>query len=225
MFTGIVTEVGSVRSVARDGRGGARVAVQCSYPALVLGESIAVDGACLTVTKIYSWGFDADASEETLARTTLGTLAPGRAVNLERALALGERFGGHIVSGHVDAVGRVRERAPAGGAERWSFDAPWSVLRFCAEKGSITIDGTSLTVNAIDAKGFEVMLIPHSIANTALRDRRAGDSVNLEADLLARYVARALETRGASEEDPKASAGAKGSGLSLELLARAGFMK
>lgn len=221
MFTGIVTDVGSVRALTRDGRGGARLAVQCRYEALVLGESIAVDGACLTVAAKHTWGFDADASDETLARTTLGTYAPGRRVNLERALAVGDRLGGHIVSGHVDAVGRVRARTPAGGAERWSFSAPDAVLRYCAEKGSIAIDGTSLTINAVDTEGFEVMLIPHTVANTALGDRHVGAAVNLEADLLARYVARALESRA----QPRDASPAPREGVDLALLARAGFLK
>jgi riboflavin synthase len=217
MFTGIITAIGSVRSVRFDGAE-ALFEFACPYGTngddepLVLGESIAVDGTCLTVSTVTSSGFTATASAETLARTTLGLKRTGDSVNMERALRVGDRLGGHIVSGHVDAVGRVRARMAVHQAERWQFDAPRSVQRFIAEKGSIAIDGVSLTVNAVDEQGFEVTLVPFTMTHTTLGQKRPGDSVNLEADILAKYVARALE-----------AAGPMNTGVTLELLARAGF--
>ena len=158
-------------------------------------------------------GFTADASAETLARTTLGSLPVGARVNLERALAVGDRLGGHIVAGHVDGVGRVVRRENVGTAERVTVEAPSDVLRFIAVKGSVAIDGVSLTVNALGTTNFEVMLVPFTQGATALDARSAGAAVNLEADVLARYVARALETRDGT-----------GEGVTLELLERHGFV-
>lgn len=217
MFTGIITAIGSVRRVQLKGEE-ALFEFACPYGTngdkepLVLGESIAVDGTCLTVVTATDGGFTATASAETLARTTLGQKRAGDSVNMERALRASDRLGGHIVAGHVDAVGRVRARIPVNDAERWQFDAPASVHRFIAEKGSITIDGVSLTVNVVDADGFEVTLVPFTMGHTTLGQKRPGDSVNLEADVLARYVARALEAGGAPR-----------TGVTLDLLARAGF--
>lgn len=214
MFTGIITAIGSVRRVEMRGEE-ALFEFACPYgetEPLVLGESIAVDGTCLTVVTVTSGGFTAAASAETITRTTLGSKRPGSAVNMERALKASDRLGGHIVSGHVDGVGRVRARIPVRDAERWQFDAPHGLLRFIAEKGSITIDGVSLTVNAVDAEGFEVTLVPFTQSHTTLGSKRPGDAINLEIDVLARYVARALE-----------SAATQKGGVSLELLARAGF--
>jgi riboflavin synthase len=210
MFTGIITAIGSVRRVERRGEE-ATVELACPYEGLVLGESIAVDGTCLTVVTAPSGGFTAVASIETLSRTTLGERRTGDRVNLERALRVDDRLGGHIVSGHVDGVGRVSARVSVQDAERWSFHAERSVLRFIAEKGSITVDGVSLTVNAVSETGFEVMLVPFTLGHTTLGDKRAGSSVNLEVDVLARYVARILE------------GGATRDGVTLDLLARAGF--
>lgn len=217
MFTGIITAIGSVRRVQLRGEE-ALFEFSCPYGTngdpekLVLGESIAVDGTCLTVVTITDGGFTATASAETLSRTTLGHKRAGDRVNMERAMRANDRLGGHIVAGHVDAVGRVRARIPVNDAERWQFDAPASVHRFIAEKGSITIDGVSLTVNVVDADGFEVTLVPFTMAHTTLGAKRAGDAVNLEADVLARYVARALEAGGLTK-----------SGVTLDLLSRAGF--
>lgn len=201
MFTGIVQEVGAVAALRRRGPS-ADIEVRCSLRALALGESVAVDGVCLTVTAVTGEGFRADVSAETLARTTLGASAPGRAVNIERALRVDDRLGGHIVAGHVDGVGSVRSRALSGEAERVEFDAPWEVLRFVAEKGSVAIDGASLTVNSVDDRGFSVMLVPFTRAHTTLGAKAPGSPVNLEADVLARYVARALEAaRGPAKGD------------------------
>lgn len=192
MFTGIIQEVGALRSVRRVGPS-AELVLECGFTALELGESVAVSGVCLTVTATSPGTFSADVSAETLARTTLGALGAGSRVNLERALRVDDRLGGHIVAGHVDAVGSVRERSMRGEAELVRFDAPWEVLRFVAEKGSITIDGVSLTVNGVDARGFDVMLVPFTRRLTTLGAKAPGERVNLEADVLARYVARALE--------------------------------
>jgi riboflavin synthase len=211
MFTGIVEQLGRLRarSVRHDG---AVVEVACTLASLTLGESVAVDGVCLTVTRVLPGGFAADASQETLRRTTLGERAVGDRVNLERALRLGDRLGGHLVAGHVDGVGEVRAREPVGDAERVTVDAPPELLRFLAAKGSVTMDGVSLTVNALTPTGFEVMLVPFTRGATALGERRR---VNLEVDLLARYVARALEARDPGDRPP---------GVSLALLAAAGYL-
>lgn len=195
MFTGIIQEIGSLRAIRRSGPS-AEVVIGCSYSGLALGESVAVNGVCLTVTATSTGSFSADVSAETLARTTLGALVLHAPVNLERALRVDDRLGGHIVAGHVDAVGAVRSRSPSGESERVRFDAPREVLRFVAEKGSIAIDGVSLTVNAVDARGFEVMLVPFTLRLTTLGARPPGSPVNLEVDVLARYVARALEATG-----------------------------
>lgn len=216
MFTGIITAVGTLRSRVSAGPS-ATLTVACPYERLELGESIAVNGVCLTVATILDGAFTASASAETLDRTTLGAVPVGARVNLERALAMGDRFGGHIVAGHVDGVGRVAERVNVGTAERVRFECGDEVLRFVAEKGSITIDGVSLTVNRLHPKGFEVMLVPFTQDATALGDRKAGSSVNLEVDVIARYVARLLE--GGAGRAPAA-----GSGVTLEMLARHGYV-
>lgn len=210
MFTGIITAIGRVRSARREGPL-LRAELECAYTDVRAGESIAVDGVCLTALADSAGSFAAQLSAETLSRTTLGELAPGKKVNLERALAVGDRLGGHLVSGHVDAVGRVLAREPVGDAERWLFEAPAELLALVAVKGSITVDGVSLTVNEVTPTAFGVTLVPFTLGHTTLGDKRAGSPVNLEADVLARYVARALEVRGQG-------------GVTPELLARAGFL-
>ncbi len=215
MFTGIIQAVGRLRSRVAAGPS-ATLVVECPFERLELGESVAVDGVCLTVATVLDGAFTASASAETLARTTIGSLSGGQRVNLERALAVGDRLGGHIVAGHVDGVGRVAKREEVGTAERVRFDAPPEVMRFVAEKGSIAIDGVSLTVNAVHERGFEVMLVPFTRDATALGDRRPGAPVNLEVDVIARYVARLMEGRGAGE--------AHASGVTMDLLARHGFV-
>jgi len=157
---------------------------------LALGESIAVDGACLSVVSITGSGFEADASGETLARTTLGRLAPGERVHLERALRASDRLGGHFVTGHVDGVGTMIERRPAGDATWMAFRVPRELARFVAEKGSIAVDGVSLTVNLVEGDRFEVTLIPITLEKTKLGALEVGAAVNLEVDVVARYVAR-----------------------------------
>ena len=194
MFTGIIEGVG--RLAALEPRGGdVRLHVEVGalpFEHVQLGESIAVNGVCLTVIAFDAGSFQADASNETLALTTLGRLRPGAPVNLERAMRPTDRLGGHMVSGHVDGVGEVLEIRPDARAQRWRFLAPAPLLRYIARKGSICVDGVSLTVNGVDADGFEVALIPHTVAHTAFAATAVGDAVNLEIDLVARYVERLL---------------------------------
>jgi riboflavin synthase len=197
MFTGLIEGVGSLAT--REMRGGdARLRVNVGtlrFDDVRIGESIAVNGVCLTAVAFDATSFEADASNETLALTTLGGLPVGAALNLERAMRPHDRLGGHLVSGHVDGVGHVLRIEPDARAQRWTFAAPTSLLRYIAQKGSICIDGVSLTVNAVDAAGFEVALIPHTIAHTAFAQTAVGDAVNLEVDLVARYVERLLQAR------------------------------
>jgi riboflavin synthase len=194
MFTGLIQDVGRVESLhALEGDVRLRVASgRLRMDDVALGESIAVSGVCLTVVEFDAQGFAVDVSNETLSRTTLGALIAGAPVNLERALLATDRLGGHLVSGHVDGVGEVVSIADDARSQRWRFRAPALLLRYIAEKGSICIEGVSLTVNAVDADGFDVNLIPHTLTHTAFGASRVGDSVNLEVDLVARYVERLL---------------------------------
>ena len=197
MFTGLIDGVG--RLAARETRGGdARLTVgvgSLPFADAQLGESIAVNGICLTVVAFDGRSFEADASTETLALTTLGGWPVGRALNLERAMRPTDRLGGHLVSGHVDGVGRVLQVRDDARAQRWRFGAPAALLRYIAGKGSICVDGVSLTVNAVDGEGFEVALVPHTVAHTAFGETAVGEAVNLEVDLVARYVERLLQAR------------------------------
>ena len=197
MFTGLIEGVGSI--AALEPRGGdmrLRIAAgTLAFDDVSLGESIAVSGVCLTVIEFDGRSFAADASTETLSLTTLGGLKPGQAVNLERAMRPTDRLGGHMVSGHVDGVGRVLSIQDDARAQRWRFAAPQALLKYIATKGSICVDGVSLTVNAVDGEGFEVALIPHTVAYTAFSTTVVGDPVNLEVDLVARYVERLLSAR------------------------------
>lgn len=197
MFTGIIEGVGAVASVEPRG-GDVRLRIATGtlpFEVVRLGESIAVNGVCLTVVAFDAASFEADASTETLALTTLGGLAPGAPVNLERAMRPDDRLGGHLVSGHVDGIGAVVSVHEDARAQRWRFSAPASLLRYVAKKGSICVDGVSLTVNEVDAEGFEVALVPHTVSHTAFASTRVGDAVNLEIDLVARYVERLLAGR------------------------------
>ena len=196
MFTGIVTDVGTVTSVAPLVAGiRLRIATAGYDPeTIAVGASIACAGPCLTVVERGREGdrgfFDVEASSETLVRTTVGEWRPGRRVNLERALVMGDELGGHLVTGHVDGAARVVERRDEGGMARFAFEAPQHLARYIAQKGSVCLDGTSLTVNAVAGTRFEVMIIPHTLAVTTWDERREGDRVNLEIDLLARYLER-----------------------------------
>lgn len=198
MFTGIVTDLGRVRSIER--RGDTRFTLATSYEVetIALGASIACNGCCLTVTETgreadgTGW-FAVDASGETLSKTTLGAWEEGTPVNLERALRLGDELGGHFVLGHVDGVADVLERRAEGDSWRFGFRAPAALRRFIAPKGSIVLDGVSLTVNEVEADRFGVNIIPHTFDATGFHALAAGHRVNLEVDALARYVARLLD--------------------------------
>ncbi len=202
MFTGIVEELGTVRAVTPNA-GGARIEILAKVVLddAELGASIAVNGCCLTVVELLDDGWAADAVIETLARTNLGALGAGDPVNLERPVRLADRLGGHLVQGHVDGVGSLRERVPLpDGSTRMTFAAPTALLRYVVEKGSITVDGISLTVAALtgsshDGATFDVAVIPHTLAVTTLGTKQPGDPVNLEVDVLAKYVERLLSNQ------------------------------
>ena len=197
MFTGLIEGVGHVAVLETRG-GDMRLRIAAGtlpFEHVELGESIAVSGVCLTVIEFDASSFAADASNETLALTTLGTMMVGHAVNLERAMRPTDRLGGHLVSGHVDGMGRVLSIYDDARSQRWRFAAPPALLKYIATKGSICVDGVSLTVNAVDDAGFEVALIPHTVSHTAFSSTHIGDAVNLEVDLVARYVERLLSAR------------------------------
>ena len=201
MFTGIVDAIGQIARIER--RGDLRAEIRCAYPpeSIALGASIACDGVCLTVVDkdreaAGSTWFAVDVSAETVSKTTLGDWREGRRVNLERALRVGDELGGHIVSGHVDGVGSVLSAAPEGDSTRVIIGMPSALAPFVASKGSIAIDGVSLTVNDVGAERFGVNLIPHTKAQTTFEDLVEGRRVNLEIDVLARYVSRILEAAG-----------------------------
>lgn len=217
MFTGIIQALGRVGSV-QPRAAAARLHIDTGELALdgvAMGDSIAVNGVCLTVIELAPAGFAADVSRETLERTTLGRLGPGHPVNLERALTPASALGGHLVSGHVDGVASVRERVREGDCERLAFEVPGALARYLARKGSVCVDGVSLTVNAVRGARFEVQIIPHTLAHTVIGGYRAGDAVNIEVDLVARYVERLL--------DPDAYPGAEAPGITHEVLQRYGF--
>ena len=196
MFTGIIHATGRVtRSEPRGGdlRLGI-VAPDLDTSDVALGDSIAVSGCCLTVVAHEGDTLAFDVSSESLALTTLGDLAVGDRVNLEKALRLSDRLGGHLVSGHVDGIGRIVSAEPDARSQRWTVEAPPALARYIAAKGSVCVDGVSLTVNAVDGNRFGVNLVPHTVEHTTFGDRRAGDRVNLEIDMLARYVERMLAT-------------------------------
>lgn len=194
MFTGIVQAVGTIRRLeARGDDRRIRVdAAALDLHDVALGDSICVSGVCLTVVARDGGEFAADLSIETLSRTTLGMLTDGTRVNLEKSLRLSDRLGGHLVAGHVDGIGRIVAIAPDARSQRWTVELPAALARYVAAKGSVCIDGVSLTVNDADGDRFGVNLIPHTIAVTTFGDRRVGDAINVEVDLVARYVERLM---------------------------------
>lgn len=211
MFTGIIEEMGSVKALRREA-GAARLTISAStvLDGTALGDSICVNGVCLTVVDMSGSEFSADVAVETLRVTNLGELRIGARVNLERALQLSARIGGHLVSGHVDAVGRIREKREEGSGWRIFIDAPEGILRYVIKKGSIAIDGISLTVADLDKNGFSVAMIPHTAKLTTLGFKSAGDGINLEVDIIGKYVERLLQGRVEN-------------GVSLDLLRKTGF--
>ncbi len=199
MFTGLIEEVGTIESVEDRGPGRRfQVRAHTVLSDARVGDSLAIDGCCLTVIECDAERFTVEAVPETLARTTLGDREPGDPVNLERALRLDQRLGGHLVQGHVDGVGVVRSITPEGDGVRFALDVPEGLTRFVAEKGSLSVDGVSLTVARDLRDGCEIALIPHTLGHTTAGEYRPGRRVNLEVDLVARYLARLLDESGAS---------------------------
>ncbi|HTY20255.1 MAG TPA: riboflavin synthase [Geobacteraceae bacterium] len=216
MFTGLIEEVGRVLKVERSGPS-ARLTVTTGFPPdqIRIGDSIAVNGACLTVVEKGGGTFTFDASPETIHRTAFRNLKGGSAVNLERALRLSDRLDGHLVAGHVDCVAVISERREVSGNILFTFRIPREFIRYVAEKGSVAIDGISLTVNSVTDDAFSVNIIPLTSAKTTLADRKVGDEVNIETDMLCKYVERLIKYSDGKE---------RGEGLSLELLAKNGFL-
>ncbi|MDJ0807976.1 MAG: riboflavin synthase [Gammaproteobacteria bacterium] len=219
MFTGIIQAIGSIRDKASRG-GDLRLSVHSGNLDLSdvgLGDSIATNGVCLTVIELAADGFRADVSRETLASTTLKDLQPGNSVNLEKALTLNTRLGGHLVSGHVDGVGTVLERREDARSIRFVLQAPKALARYIAHKGSICVDGTSLTVNQVNADHFDLNIVPHTLQETIMADYRSGTRVNLEVDLIARYLERLMLGEQAAGSTPV--------GVTEALLNKRGFIK
>ncbi len=219
MFTGIIQAKGEITELQHHG-GDARLRIAAGRLDLSdvrVGDSIAVNGVCLTAVALPGDGFRADMSAETLRCTTLGRLRSGDVVNLEKALTLATPLGGHLVSGHVDGVATVTERAELGGSLRLAFTVPAPLAKYIAAKGSICVDGVSLTVNAVNGAAFEVNLVPHTLRETNLGRLAAGDAVNVEVDLVARYLERLLLGDAAAQPT--------GSGLTLAVLTQQGFVK
>ncbi len=215
MFTGLIQSIGEVRSLDV-GTAVCRLCIGSSlvHDDLSMGESIAVNGVCLTVTGWDDTSFSLDVSPETLRTTTLGKLLPRTTVNLERALRLCDRLGGHLVAGHVDSIGTVRQKRKEQNAVYWEFAAPAETMHYIVAKGSVAIDGVSLTVNRVFADRFSLMMIPYSLEQTCLKERRIGDPVNIETDLIGRYVEKFLTQH----------AGTGTERLSREFLAKNGFL-
>ncbi len=197
MFSGIVEEMGAIQSVDK-GLAGAKFSILASIilDDLKVGDSVSVSGACLTVTNIEDHSFSVDVSTETLNRTVLGNIAVGTPVNLERAMKLHARMGGHLVTGHVDGIGALRTREQDGNAIQLTIEAPEEIMRYCVVKGSITMDGISLTINGVRDRSFDVAIIPHTAQVTTIGLKQIGDSVNLESDLIGKYVERLLQANG-----------------------------
>lgn len=215
MFTGIIEAVGKIASCTRSNDDMHLVVDTQSLDTsdVVLGDSIAVNGVCLTVVALEGKKFSADVSVETLAHTTLGNLKQGQRVNLEKALTPSSRLGGHLVSGHVDGVGKILRRYSEGQSERFQIEAPQALARYIARKGSICVDGISLTVNQVEGSMFDLNIVPHTLANTTMGDYVDGTAVNLEVDIIARYLERMLQ---AGEGDSLDS-------ITLEKLRQYGF--
>ncbi|WP_017939126.1 riboflavin synthase [Zestomonas thermotolerans] len=219
MFTGIIEAIGTIRALTPKG-GDVRVQVatgKLDLSDVKLGDSIAVNGVCLTAVALPGDGFWADVSRETLARTAFADLKPGSRVNLEKALTPTSRLGGHLVSGHVDGVGEIVAREDNARAVQFRVRAPRELARYIALKGSITVDGTSLTVNAVNGAEFELTIVPHTLAETIMADYRPGRRVNLEVDLLARYLERLLLGEKAAEP--------QSGGITESFLAEHGYLK
>jgi riboflavin synthase len=220
MFTGIIEAIGSV-SQMQDKGGDLRLTLdteKLDMADVALGDSIAVNGVCLTVIEMTSSSFSADVSAETLRLTSLGKLGSGSPVNLEKALTLQTRLGGHMVSGHVDALGKILDRRDDARSIWFSVEAPASLAKYIVHKGSITVDGTSLTVNAVDGNEFELNIVPHTAQETIMSGYQPGTEINLEVDIIGRYLERLLLGEKAAEK------GISGNRVDMELLQKAGFV-
>lgn len=219
MFTGIIEGLGIVSSVRPAGLG-SRLAVEAGFElaGTKIGDSIAVNGACLTVVTLAGKRFEADVSPETLEKTTFGQVKINERVNLERALLLSSRVDGHLVSGHVDATGVISGREAAGNAVLVTIDVPADAARYIIPKGSVAVDGISLTVNQCDERSFNVSIIPHTGLVTTIRFKKPGERVNIETDMIGKYVERFLKPAAAGEERPGSG------GVDMELLAKSGFL-
>ena len=217
MFTGIIEEVGTVKEI-RHGERSARLTIACETvtEGSKVGDSIAVNGVCLTATEILAKSFTADVMAETLRRSSLGNLAPGSRVNLERAMPADGRFGGHIVSGHIDGTGTVAALEKEDNAVWVRISASEKILRLIVEKGSVAIDGISLTVAKVDSQSFSVSIIPHTGSATTLLEKKPGDKVNLENDVIGKYVEKLLRPNDTTTE--------KKEGVSMSFLAEHGFL-
>ena len=220
MFTGIIEAIGRIRSLQPRG-GDVRLYVQTGKLDLAdvkLGDSIAVNGVCLTAVELPGDGFWADVSQETIRRTALSGLREGSRVNLEKALTPSSRLGGHLVSGHVDGVGKVLSRQQDARSWHFRIEAPADLAKYIAHKGSITVDGVSLTVNAVEGAVFHLNIVPHTLQETIMDDYQSGSLVNLEVDLIARYLERLLLGERAADPTSEGS-------ISLDFLARNGYLK
>jgi len=196
MFTGLIQDIGKIQSINRRGEGiSLTISTQLDLSAAKIGDSISVDGVCLTITRLSGRTFSADVSSETLRRTTLSTAREGQPVNLETALKMSDPLGGHLVSGHVDGTGEIIETVPDGNSIRYRFRVPAEVSRFLIEKGSVAVDGISLTVTECHDREFSVSIIPHTAQRTTLGKKKSGDRVNLENDMIAKYVEKFLRAR------------------------------
>ena len=224
MFTGIVEEIGTVVSISQ-GAKAAKMTLQGNliFEDMHIGDSIAVNGVCLTVTEKTSNTFIVDVMPETLRRSSLGKLSKGSKVNMERAMAANGRFGGHIVSGHIDGTGEIESFVKEDNAVWVTIKASSKLLKYIIEKGSITIDGISLTVAYVDNRCFKVSLIPHTAANTTLLTKKAGDIVNLENDIVGKYIDKLMHF-GSSENSEASNTKEESGGISMEFLSQNGFV-
>lgn len=215
MFTGIIEEIGTIKHIQKHNQSAVlSIASELVLEQTKTGDSIAVNGVCLTVTSFFSGGFTADVMAETLRRSSLGSLSVGNPVNLERAMAADGRFGGHIVSGHIDGTGTIVSKKPEGNAVWIEIETTPSILKYIVEKGSVAIDGVSLTVAGLTTQTFSVSLIPHTAKKTILLSKKEGEPVNLENDIIGKYVERLLTFQ--EPDRPK-------SGLTMEFLSEHGF--
>ncbi len=214
MFTGLIEDVGKILKISRTGAS-ARLDVTTSFPVdeIKLGDSIAVNGVCLTVVDKSAGRLTFDVSPETIERSSFSRLGPGKHVNLERALRVGDRLGGHIVSGHVDCTASIISRREISGNHIFEFKIPRPFARYIIEKGSVAIDGISLTVNSVSEEGFSVNIIPHTALETTLQYKKPGDEVNIETDIIGKYVEKLMSGRTSGSDE----------GVTLELLGRCGF--